>query len=123
VASALALKMSLHYPQLNPSYKDLHVLTEKVTPEIYCNYKNAILLYKTFNDRVPYEEWINLNLQQIDTSRQTSFITILQKTYNVGFDILNNKFYSLNREIPLEWFNKSMDSFKIACKNKFLKFN
>ena len=102
--SALLLKMSLHYPQLNHSYKDLHVLTERATPEMY------------------YEEWINLNLQQINTSRQKTFITNLQKTYSVGHNKLNNKFYSLNRQIPLEWFNKSLDSFKIACKNKFLKF-
>jgi hypothetical protein len=114
--------MSLHYPQKNHSYKDLHVLTERATPEMYCNYKNSILLYETFNDRVPYEEWINLNLQQINTSRQTTFITNLQKKYNAGHNILNNKFYSLNRQIPLEWFNKSLDSFKIAYKNKFLKF-
>ena len=90
---------------------------------MYCDYKNAILLYKTFNDRVPYDEWLNLNLWQINTSRQTSFITTLQKQYNVGNNILNNKFYTLNRQIPLEWFNKSLDSFKVACKNKFLKFN
>ena len=123
VASSLALKMSLHYPQVNHSYNDLHVLTKRATPNMYCDYKNAILLYKTFNDRVPYDEWLNLNLWQINTSRQTSFITTLQKQYNVGYNILNNKFYTLNRQIPLEWFNKSLDSFKVACKNKFLKFN
>jgi hypothetical protein len=81
------------------------------------------ILYKTFNDKVPNEEWINLNLLQINTSRQTTFITTLQKQYNVGYNILNNKFDSKNRQIPLEWFNKSLDSFNIACKDKFLKIN
>jgi hypothetical protein len=123
VASALALKMSSHYPQVNQSYNDLLILTKRATPNMYCDYNNAILLYKTLNDKVPYEEWINLNLLKINTSRQTTFITTLQKLYNVGYNILNNKFYSLNRQIPLEWFNKSLDSFKIACKDKFLKFN
>jgi hypothetical protein len=89
---------------------------------MYCDSENTISLYKTFNDKVQFEEWIHLNLAQINTSRQTPFITTLQKINNVGYNKLNNKFSSLDGQIPLAWFNKSLNSFKIACKNKLLKF-
>jgi hypothetical protein len=58
-----------------------------------CSKKYSKHQWLVHNDREPYEEWINLNFQQINTSRQTTFIINLQKTYNVGHNILNNKFY------------------------------
>jgi hypothetical protein len=67
VASSLVLKMSFHYPQINHTYNELHKLTERVTPNMYCDYKNSILLYKTFNDRVPFEEFKPCANQYIKT--------------------------------------------------------
>ena len=85
----------------------------------YISYK----LYKTFNEHIPHDDWIDLNFAQINTTSQTTFITTLVKNCNIGYNILNNKFYTLNRQILLAWFNKSINSFKVTCKSKFLTYN
>jgi hypothetical protein len=61
VASSMALKMSLHYPQINHSYNELHK-PEGATPKLYCDYKNENMLYKTFNDKVPFEPCANQHI-------------------------------------------------------------
>ena len=121
--SAQALKMSLHYPSLTHSHYDLHKITQRATPNMYCKYKIAILLYKTFNNQIPYEEWLELNFLQINMSRQNNFMIKMCGNTSIGHNILTNKFHYINDQVPLDWFNKSMDAFKIACKNKFLTFN
>jgi hypothetical protein len=42
---------------------------------------------------------------------------------SVGHNILTIKFHCLNGQIPLDWLNKSMDAYKIACRYKFLTLN
>ena len=120
VASAQALKVALHYPDTSLSYSDLHRLAKRATPDMYCKYKCAILLFKTFNHKIPTEEWIHLNFDQINTTRQTKFITKMNINHSIGNNILVNKFHSLNNEIDLDWLNKSLEWFKILCKRKYL---
>ena len=50
VASAMALKMCLHYPDNTISHHDLHKMTKRATPEMFREYKTAFLLFKAFND-------------------------------------------------------------------------
>ena len=61
-------------------------------------------------------EWAALNLNQIFTSRQTTFITTKTNTKKVGLNALANRFDILNNRIPLSWFNKSIDVFKVHFK-------
>jgi hypothetical protein len=35
---------------------------------------------------------------------------------SIGHNILTNKFHSLNGQIPIDWLNKLLDTFKIVCK-------
>jgi hypothetical protein len=69
VASSNALKVCLHYPRIPYSYFDLHRITKRATPDMICKYKLALWLYKTFNDRLPYNEWLHLNFNRISTSQ------------------------------------------------------
>ena len=54
VASANATKMALHYPKQQISYPNLLFIANRATPNMFCDYKLAILLYKTFNHEIPY---------------------------------------------------------------------
>jgi hypothetical protein len=45
-APTKALKLALHYPKNLIGYNDLHVITNKATPMMYCYYKIALQLYK-----------------------------------------------------------------------------
>jgi hypothetical protein len=87
-----------------------------------CNYKLSLSLYKTFNNSCPYDEWIDLNFDQICTSRQLIFMTNRANKSCVGMNSLTNRFFHLNNKTLLSWLYKSSDSYKIECKNKFLKF-
>ena len=73
-------------------------------------YKLALHLYKTFNSQQPPPLW----------AAQVYFETIHQSRTKIGSNFLSNRFKALNRQIPLEWLNNSIDTFKVKCKNKFM---
>ena len=120
VASANSLKMCLHYPVEMISYHNLHKMTNRATPEMLCNYKLALQLYKTYNQQMPTDEWLHLNFNQIITSRQTLFMTSKNNNLKVGMNCLTNRFQHLNGKIPLCWLNKSYLGYKLDCKKLFL---
>ena len=121
-ASAKALKMATHYKYPMLSYENLHRLTNRSTPEMLSKYKLAIQLHKTYNCFLPEREWITLNFTQTLMSRQVYFHVNRSNMTRVGMNILCNRFFNLNDKIPLNWLNKSVISFKLDCKNCFLKF-
>jgi hypothetical protein len=77
-------------------------ITQRATPNKYCKYKTAILLYKNFNNQIPYEEWLELNFLQINMSRQNNFMIKMSGNTSVGHNILTIKFHCLNGQIPLD---------------------
>ena len=119
-ASGNALKLCTPYCQNDYSFITLHNLNKRATPSQMVNYKLALQLYKTFNTQQPPLEWAALN-ENINTNRrQVYFETIHQSRTKIGHNFLSNRFKTLNRQIPLEWLNNSIDTFKIKCKTKFL---
>ena len=123
VASAQALNLCNHYRDPYLSYYNLHKLTNRATPAMYSYYKNALLLYKTFNVTTCSDEWIHFNLNLINTSRQRTFMISRSNNSRIGMNATCNKFVHLNGKIPLDWLNLSFDSFKIKCKKLFLSFD
>jgi hypothetical protein len=121
-ASANALKMCLHYPRTRILHQNLHKLSNRATPSMYCDYKSALQLYKLFNENTPQNEWIHLNLDIINTSRQQFFEIRLNYQLRIGKKALCNKLNHLNGKISLDWLNLPFESFKFKCKNKFLTF-
>jgi hypothetical protein len=119
-ASAKAIRMALHYPDSSVSYVELHQMAKRATPEMFRRYKLCLLLYRTFNEQIPENDWLSLNFEQANTSRQTNFNIRKNNQLMVGMNILNNRFHELNNVIPLDWFNMSINCFKISCKNLFL---
>ena len=95
-------------------------MTKRATPEMYCNYKLSLSLYKTFNNRLPYLEWINLNFEQVTMARQTKFHVNKSNSRTISMNALCNRFHYLNDKIPLEWLNKTFGAYKIECKKLFL---
>ena len=121
-ASAKALKMCLHYPETRISHLNLHKMTDRATPAMYCDYKNSIQLFKLFNEKTPETEWLHLNSEIVNTTRQHFFEVRLNHRLRIGKNSLCNKLHDLNGKIPLDWLNLTIESFKIKCKEKFLKF-
>jgi hypothetical protein len=67
------LKLAIHYSDPMISLARLHILTSRATPQLYSNFKLALLLYRTFNNCSPETEWVELNFAQSFSSRQTFF--------------------------------------------------
>ena len=66
--SANALKLCSNHYVDQISYKNLHTLNTRATPNQFMQYKHALLLYKLFNRQEPIQEWVTLNFQQTLTS-------------------------------------------------------
>ena len=102
------------------SFKRLHEITGRATPEKLMQYKLALSLYKLYNGKQNSLEFIALNFTQILTSRQITFMALNNNKLKVGLNALSNRFKILNNKIPLTWLNLSLDTYKIKCKLLFL---
>jgi hypothetical protein len=50
-------------------------MTNKITPEMMCNYKLALTLHKTFNNQYSCDEWLYINFNQLVNSKKLMFKT------------------------------------------------
>ena len=76
-------------------------------------FKHAILLHKLYNEKFPGVDWIELNFNQILTSRHTTFKINKSNAYKIGNNKLSSQLSVLNGKIPLQDLNMSLDSFKV----------
>ena len=121
-ASARALRLANHYRDPMISFQNLHKKLKRATPEMYCDYKLALMLHKTYNDCIPESEWLELNCSQTLMSRQKLFHINKTNHHYVGLNNLSNRFHNLNDKIPLESLNKSFKAYKIEMKKKFIVY-
>ena len=103
------------------SYDTLHSINNRALPNQMLLYKLALTLFKLYNFRLPQFEWLNLNFDQILTSRQVFFEVINAPHFRVGNNVLVNRLSALNRKIPLVWLTLELSGYKLKCKEKFLK--
>ena len=102
------------------SFDNLHEMAGRATPDQFQKYKLALQLYRTFNLQVPTQDWVNVNINFRNTSRQIHFHTHKSNRLKIGMNMLSNRFFYLNGKIELDWFNLSFNSFKVKCKKLFL---
>jgi hypothetical protein len=121
-ASGKAPWVALRYRDPLISYIQLHRIANRVIPNMFCKYRLAFQLLRTFNDQLPEIKWLDLNFVQTNTRAQFDFKSMRPNNLLVGLNINSKRFNELNNTIPLDWFNRQINSFKILCKNKFLPF-
>ena len=105
------------------SYDLLHSINKRAQPDQILKYKLALMLFKLYRDKIPSREWLALNDEQTFTSRQTKFHVNSTSNYKVGYNTPTRRLTLINNKIELVWLNLSFDSYKIKCKNLFLKIN
>jgi hypothetical protein len=86
VASANALNVCLHYWNREIFYYQLHVITNRATPEMYSYYTLSLMLYKLMNENIPLDKWTHLNFSIIITSGQTKFNCKKDNLFKVGMN-------------------------------------
>jgi hypothetical protein len=72
-ASGRALRVSLHYPNPNISFVELHRIAKKATPATMGEHQLALQLYKTFNLMQLELVWDQLNWSQTNATCQINF--------------------------------------------------
>jgi hypothetical protein len=95
-------------------------MAKRATPEMFVQFQLALLLYPTFNENIPMNDWLCFNLYQSYTSRQTTFNIRKCIGLTVGMNILNNRFHEQNNKISLNWFSMTINQFKINYYKLFL---
>lgn len=120
-ASASALKICTPNYNFLISYKKLHYINNRAMPEQMMYYKHALLLYKTYNESTPTKNWLTLNFQQNFNNRNNTLRVFSTSNYKVGQNLTSNRFVVINGILNLDWLNESFDTYKVKCKDKFLK--
>ena len=96
-------------------YNRVH-LTQNTMPDAIMSYKCAIQLFKLYNANEYTFDWTLLNINQIFTSRQTTFIILKSNLTKVRLNLITNRLSVINRKISFSWLNSTITSFKLHCK-------
>ena len=119
-ASAQPLKMCTHNYDQSISFITLHTLNNRATPDKMIKYKTSLLLHKIVNNNDMSLEWQQLFFNQNFNQRNNRANFRDLSKYRIGKNLITNRLNILNNKIPYDWFNESIQSFKIKCKALFL---
>ena len=120
-ASANALRLCENFHDPDVSFVNLHRKYNRAMPNNFSLYKHSLLLFRVFNGKIPKMDWIDLNFQMLNTSRQKLFEVQNYSNYKIGSNILCNRLSCLNKKLDLNSLNLSLGSYKVYCKSVFLK--
>ena len=98
-------------------------MSGRATPNRLARYKLALQLYKTISNQCPTQDWISINLNNINTTRQKTFAINSTNRLRVGNNALSNRLNTINGKVDLNWLSLSLESYKIRCKKLFLQNN
>ena len=120
-ASANALKICTPGVTIYNTHSEIHRMAERATPKQMCLYRHAITMYKLVNNVICEDEFVQLNFQLYDNVRNTKMTFIKIQRFDVGKNILLNRFHDLNNLIEKQWLTMSLETYKIKCKALFLQ--
>ena len=120
-ASANALRIISNEITIYHTHTEIHQMTKRALPDQMVKYKHALMMYKLFRQCMPENEFIHLNFQANLNQRQQYHTFIKTQNYNVGNNILLNRMHSLNNTITKSMTDESYLTFKLKCKEMFLK--
>ena len=103
------------------SHTEIHNQAKRAMPDNMCMYKHALMLYKLLRSDLCDDELMYLNFQIADGRRSTKFKFIKNQNYDVGKNILLNRMHILNDRIEKSLIDLTLTSYKVKCKELFLK--
>ena len=119
-ASATPLKLCTKYDE-NVSFATLHNIHNRATPEKMIKYKMALQLHKIYNDDTMSFEWQQMFFVQNFNERNQIAKFIDLSRYKIGKNLITNRLNIINNKIPLNWLNLSHTTYKLKCKELFLR--
>ena len=68
------------------------------------------------------DQFLKLNFQLLDNAIRTKLNFLKRQSFDVGKNIILNRVYdTINNKIVKNWLQLGLDSYKIKCKDLFLK--
>ena len=120
-ASANAIRSCDNSLTIFNTHTQIHNSADRAMPDQMLNYKHAILMHKLFTSCQPDQEFVLMNFQFNQNPRLPPANFFSRQNFEVGNNILLNRFSHLNNKIEKSWLELSLDSFKIKCKKLFLQ--
>ena len=121
LASANALRIISNDITIYHTHTEIHKMTKRAMPDQIIQYKHALMMYNLFRKCVPDNEFIHLNFQANQNQRLQHHAFLRRQNYNVGNNILLNRMCNLNNNILKSMTNQSYLTYKLKCKEMFLK--
>ena len=103
------------------THTEIHNRAKRALPDDMCTYRHAIMLHKLMRSELCDNEMMWLNFQIVDNARSKTWSFTMRQNFDVGKNILINRMHILNGKVDKNWLNLSIDTYKIKCKEKFLK--
>ena len=120
-ASANALRIITSNITIYNTHTEIHQMTKRALPDQMIWYKHSLMLYKLLRQCIPDNEFMHMNFQA-NTNQRLQYHTFIEtQNYNVGNNILLNRMCSLNNTITKSMTDGSYISYKLKCKEMFLK--
>ena len=103
------------------THTEIHNRAKRALPDDICTYRHALMLHKLMRSELCDNEMMWLNFQIVDNARSKTWSFTMRQNFDVGKNILINRMHILNGKVDKNWLNLSIDTYKIKCKEKFLK--
>ena len=96
-------------------------MTKRALPDQMIHYKHALMMYKLLRQCIPDNEFMHMNFQANSNPRLQHHTFTKIQNYNVGKNILLNRMCCLTNTILKTMTDGSYISYKLKCKEMFLK--
>ena len=94
---------------------------DRALPDQIIQYKHSLMMFKLLRQCTPDNEFVHLNFQANLNQRLQYHTFLKRQNYTVGNNILLNRMCTLNNTIPKDMTNGSYTTYKLKCKELFLK--
>ena len=121
LASANALRIISNEITIYHTHAEINPMTKRALPDQMIQCKHALLMFKLLRQCTPDNEFVHLNFQANLNQRLQYHNFLKIQNYAVGSNILLNRMCTLNNKIPKDMTNGSYTTYKLKCKELFLK--
>ena len=104
------------------SFDDLHRLTNRASPNMWCNYVTACAMYDCVTNEVPQNILTKMTINSLNTSRRPGITFTRTNHIKIGFNCLGNRLQLVSTQLNIDWSIMSKQAFKKHCKNLFLSY-
>ena len=111
-SSASPLKLCCPAYDRSILFLSLHLILKHPTPNVLTQFKNTLLLYKTYNSNTRNQNWLDIFFNQNFKERNNRVNFFDTSRYKPGKNHLANRFTVIKNKIPYNWLNLPLIKYK-----------